>query len=74
MSLESLLGAGWRLAMVGQSKVGMWVETASAPTSVVILPQLIDKVWAASLAAKWDADSNTSSTVKNYFKSKKKVT
>lgn len=49
-------------------------EIPPEKVSVVILPQLIDKVWAASLAAKWDADSNTSSTVKNYFKSKKKVT
>jgi hypothetical protein len=27
-----LLGEGWRLAMVGQSKVGTWVKTASALT------------------------------------------
>lgn len=47
-------------------------EIPSEKISVVILPQLIDKAWATGLTAKWDADKNTSSAVKNYFKTKKK--
>ena len=36
MPLESLLGAGWRPVMVGQSNVGTWVKFALVSTGMAL--------------------------------------